>query len=396
MEKLSQAFYSKSGVRLGARALAKEAGVSEAKAKAFLAKQEIAQIYKKPVRQKVQPRFNVPTAGSMQQADLLILPDDNGYKQALVVVDGHSRKVDAEPLKDKTPGAALTALKKIYARHPAGEPLSAPPLRMMTDAGAEFKGAFDKYLADNKVQHAVGEPGHHQSQAMVEAANKEIGSGLLRRMQAQELLTGEQSREWKEELPDMVASINRGRKPRKPAPERLLGEKVEEPKRVKDLPVLLTEGTSVRTALDHPVNPINNQKLYGRFRASDPKWSTYTSTVEEVILTPGQPPLYRISGHKGRFPRDRLMPVGQNEPPRATVISGKPSTYIVQEILEKRKVGSKVEYKVRWRGYPMEEATWEPRAKLVADVPAMVKKFDKQQGSGRLTVPQIVKLLRGA
>ena len=48
------------------------------------------------------------------QADLLYLPDDSGYIYALVVVDAGSRKVDATPLKDKTPKAVIAGFKKIY------------------------------------------------------------------------------------------------------------------------------------------------------------------------------------------------------------------------------------------------------------------------------------------
>ena len=36
-----------------------------------------------------------------EKADLLFLPNDNGYKYLLVVVDIATRKTDAEPIKNK-------------------------------------------------------------------------------------------------------------------------------------------------------------------------------------------------------------------------------------------------------------------------------------------------------
>ena len=382
-EKLSKAFYSPAGVRLGARSLAKAAGVSESTAKKWLAKQELSQIYKKPVKQKAQPHFDVEKDNQLHQADLLMLPNDKGYKYALVVVDGHSRKVDAVPLKDKTAKHTKEALEKVYERHKNTEPLGKPPLKMMTDSGSEFKGAFAKYMNDKGTWLVHGEPGRHRSQALAEAANKEIGTSLLKRMQAEELLTGQQSREWKMELPEVVAAINRGRKPVKPAG----------PGVVDDGQKIIPEGTVVRTALENPVNPIDNKTLHGKFRASDPRWSTYTSKVEGVQFIPGRPPMYRVSGHQHLFTHNRLQPVGKNEAPKPTVISGKPDTYIVEELLEKRKTNGKVEIKVKWRGYPMEEATWEPRANLAKDVPAMLKKFEKQQGAGAISRSQIAAML---
>lgn len=385
-QKLASVYYSKSGVRLGARSLAKEAGVSEAKARAFLAKQELAQIYKKPAKQKAQSRFAVEVDNALHQADLLQLPNDEGYKYALVVVDGHSRRVDAEPLKDKTAAQTKSAIQRIYARHKKGEPLSMPPAKLMTDSGPEFKGAFAKYMAEHKTFVATGEPGRHRTQALVEAANKEIGGALIRRQTAQELLTGDTSRHWVEVLPHLITSINRFRKPAAPPGDELLD----------DGKPLLPDGAKVRVALEHPVNPVTDARLHGNFRASDPRWETAVSEVESLVLRPGAPPMYRIKGKRHMYTRNRLLPVGAAEPPRPSVIVGKPKTYRVEEILDRRRTkgtNGRVEYKVKWYGYPEGEATWESRTKLVEDVPAIVKKFDKQWGGGRLTKAQILQLI---
>ncbi len=43
------------------------------------------------------PKFLDDQPHEIHQADILFLPDDNGYKYALVVVDDATRSTDAEP-----------------------------------------------------------------------------------------------------------------------------------------------------------------------------------------------------------------------------------------------------------------------------------------------------------
>ena len=57
-----------------------------------------------------------PKENASQQADLLFLPNDDGYKYLLVVVDIATRKVDAQQLKSKDSNDVKEALKKIYKR----------------------------------------------------------------------------------------------------------------------------------------------------------------------------------------------------------------------------------------------------------------------------------------
>ena len=52
----------------------------------------------------------------IQQADLLHITEDRGYKYILVVVDDHSKKIDAEKLRDKNAVSVAKAFEKIYLR----------------------------------------------------------------------------------------------------------------------------------------------------------------------------------------------------------------------------------------------------------------------------------------
>ena len=41
--------------------------------------------------------------------------------------------------------------------------------------------------------------------------------------------------------------------------------------------------------------------------------------------------------------------------------------YIIDKIIDKRKVKNKVEYLVTWKGFDSEDSTWEPRTQLIED-----------------------------
>ena len=55
-----------------------------------------------------------------------------------------------------------------------------------------------------------------------------------------------------------------------------------------------------------------------------------------------------------------------------------PPTYLVEDILAKDKIQGKWKYLVKWKGFPKEEATWEP-IKNLETVKVMVKNFELKQ-----------------
>jgi hypothetical protein len=77
------------------------------------------------------PHFENNVANAVQQADILYLPDDNGYKFCLVVVDVADHRIDAQQLKTLTAESVRNAFKIIYKR----EILKMPTYEMITDQG---------------------------------------------------------------------------------------------------------------------------------------------------------------------------------------------------------------------------------------------------------------------
>ena len=55
---------------------------------------------------------------------------------------------------------------------------------------------------------------------------------------------------------------------------------------------------------------------------------------------------------------------GQLQPPPAPIIVEEEEEFEVNDIIDKRKRGSKIEYLVSWKGYGPEEDSWEPAENL--------------------------------
>ncbi|GET58502.1 DDE-type integrase/transposase/recombinase [Rhizophagus irregularis DAOM 181602=DAOM 197198] len=310
-------------------------------------------LYKKPLREKSteRPKVIVWKPNATHQADLAEMPvDPKGFHYFLVVVEVAGKRVDAEPLKDKTANRVLNGFIKIYRRNR----IKPPTHRLETDSGSEFTNDQQSY-AERAIQ-AIQEP-------------------LLKRMVAQELKTGVTSMEWSEDFHNIVSKVNElwQRNP----PDILTGS----PKVSKKTDVL-SEGARVRVKLDEPISVLGN-KLHGKFRTGDIRWNPNIRVIKKMILSPEQPPTYLLNGPHGRlgvsrcaYTRKELQVVPINEkPPPDSVIRGQPERFVPEQILRHRIRKGQDQYLVKWERYPDTEATWEPADRLKEYVPDLIRKF---------------------
>lgn len=314
-------------------------------------------LLKVPLKPKVEAKFQNFKQGSVQQADLLYLPTDNGNKYALVVVDVVSHAMDAQPLKTKTADEVMKAFQAIYKR----QYLKMPEDFLQVDSGSEFKADLAKYFKQNNVIVRVGRAGRHKQQAVVETYNGFLAKVLLSKMADEEQKTRRENRKWVSFLPDVVSVINEYQR-KEPKLEDMMGEPICY-KKDKGICELLPIGTKVRIILEAPLD-LTEKKLTGKFRRGDRRWENETRVIENVLLKPNQPPMYLVSGMKNAsFLREELQ----------VIKSVEQEYYIVQKIL--KKVGTKpVKYLVKWKGYA--EPTIEPRSSLIKDVPDLVEQFE--------------------
>ena len=316
-DKLAKIYYSPKGYWKGVSAinkLAKEAKVSEAKAKEFLKKQALWQIYLPAPKYIPRAKFSVSVPNEVHQADLLFLPHDRPgkgkklYKYALTVVDVASRYKEAEPLSSKSSEEVAKAFEKIYSRV-----LKWPKL-LQVDPGREFMGKVNEVMKKHNVSIRRGEAGQHRAQAIVERFNRTLAERLFGHQYAQEILLearggkNVRSTEWVSRLPNVIKALNNEE-------TRLIGMKPSEAIKKKKVEAESSAPQKLKNEIQIPYTK-KLRYLYepgelegGIRRSTDPIWSLETYTIDSVVKTPGDPILYYLSegAPKRGFVRQELM-----------------------------------------------------------------------------------------
>ena len=307
---------------------------------------------------------------AVQQADLLFLPNDNGYKYALVCVDVATRKTDAEPIKDKQPKTVLKALKKIWKR----KYVNRPTVFFKTDDGSEFKGVVEQYFEDNGIIRMVGKAGRSRSQSVVEAVNLMLGKAIAVKHRNDELADDEYTDDWVDDIPIIIKEYNK-----------FIQERTEERKRIskKSRKKIMYEemnvaaempayqvGDLVHIPLDKPTN-LKGDRLNGKFRAGDLRRETKPRKITDVLI--GDPTVYKVDGLKTAvYTKEMLIPDTKKGKPKGTK-----KKYVVEKILKRRKRNNKIELLIKWEGYGASENTWALRSELMKQIPDLVREFER-------------------
>ena len=316
------------------------------------------------------PHIMVSEPNMINQVDILYLPDDKGYKFAVVCVDLCSKLTDAEPLKKRTADACLQGLLKIYKRK-----IIKMPKEIDCDMGLEFKGQFKKYFDDNNVKIRYCIAGRHRQMAMVENRNKIIGKVLFERMTAIESVTGQPSTEWTDILPKVIKLYNKTIPLRKPK-KKITGFRCSG-----DSCNILDYGVKVLTQLDNPKEYINNAKLHGTFRASDIRWNPEITTIKDIILVPDQPPMYIVDRPEHvAYTRNQLQVVNKHydEPEAEKLdIDNKDKTFIVTKLLERKNIRGKIYFLCKFKGYSKPSQTTRVELMKQQGTKNMVLEFEK-------------------
>jgi len=101
-------------------------------------KTELNSLYKRPKQEDILPKFQILQEAIIQQADILYITEDDGYKFILVIVDVYNKKLDCEPIKSLSQdnNEVFEGIKKIYERKNIKYPQF-----LSFDSGNEFKGS---------------------------------------------------------------------------------------------------------------------------------------------------------------------------------------------------------------------------------------------------------------
>ena len=273
--------------------------------------QEVYNIYKKPTKDKKgeTPRIYNFSDNDTHQMDVLYMPADRGYKYCIVVVDISTHKTDAEPIKEVNSRTVLKAVQKIYNRG-----ILEQPNKIISDSGKEFQGDFSKFFTKEEVYLKKALTGRHRQVGLVEKYNGIIAKVLFMRMASEELLTGKRSAKWVSDLKIVIEAMNKRYGQSVPTEKQLL--KKSNP--FEDLKQdLIPIGTVVRVQLDEPKN-ITGEKLHGKFRATDHRWTLEKYKVIDWIFDPIEPVLYVIDkklkpNEKVAYTKNQLQIVKESE-----------------------------------------------------------------------------------
>lgn len=292
------------------------------------------------------------------QADILYLPTTKeGYKYLLVCIDLASNRFDIEPLKTKDSKATLEAFKNMFKR----SYIKQPKVSLRTDNGTEFNNEFDKFLQKKNIFHSVSLPYRHKQLANVESLNKQLALLFNLYMNTREIESGEQYSEWTDILKSVRRLLNKHRK-------------IELPK-IKDwidnntiLPILnntekpkFKVGDIVHQKLEIPKNALNNKQPTTNFRVGDYRYSTTPKKIIKIIDMPDKPFFrYILEGMPNVSYADvELIKAKATE---------KETKYEVEKFIKKHTIKKKVFYLVKWKGYTIKDATYEPEEKLIKDL----------------------------
>jgi len=295
-------------------------------------------------------------------ADILMLPEtEEGFKYLLVVVDLATDEFDIEPMKTKQPEEALKAIKTMFKRKFIDEPYAS----IRTDGGTEFQGVFAKWLYDENIMHKKALPDRHKQMANVERLNKDLGRLFNGYMNAMEEETGEEYRQWTDVLDKVRKDLNKIRKKdvskNDPVTDEYPVPKFVEPKyKVGDIVYHISEVP--RNALGHK-QPTKN------FRMGDYRWNMTPRKIVKVLPYPNDVQVRYVLDHMPNvsYAEYELKPAKE-----------KVEKFVVKQILDKKVEKKKIFYKVWWKGYKKEEATWEPKSELEKDISALIEQYEKK------------------
>ena len=313
-------------------------GYTKKEVKQWLQSQDPYTLHK-PTRRRF-PRRKVVVYGidHQWQADLVdvakLASYNDGYRYLLTCIDVLSRYAWVVPLKDKTGKSLVAAFTVIFKS-------GRRPIRLQTDKGTEFTNrVFQKFLRESDV-HFFTTHNEETKASIVERFNRTLKTKMWKYFTHRETLT------YLDALNDMVESYNRtvhrsiGMPPAEvtwanqtTVSKRLYGKTGSSPKCKFDL------GDRVRL--------VKSKRTFKKGYL--PNWTEELFTVVRCIET--VPPVYVVKDDhgdilEGTFYAEELQKVIKKD-----------DVYKIEKILKKRKRGRKVQYLVKWLGYPDSFNSW--------------------------------------
>jgi transposase InsO family protein len=318
------------------RALARYGGMPVKKVKGWLETQDTYTLHKPIVKNFPRRKTFAKGINDLFQADLAdmrnLASHNDGYSYILTCIDVFSRFGFAVPIRDKRGSSVAIAFEKILAER--------IPNMLQTDRGVEF---LNSQVQDVFRKHDIR---HYSSTnddikaALVERFNRTLKSRLYRYM------TRHHTNRWIDAIDDVVSSYNRSH-------HRSIG--------MAPIDVTSDKEDAIARRLYPPKPPLKYRYETGDrvrivtyrhvFRKGYlPNWSQEIFEIYEKYPTyPVTYGLKDLAGEpiKGKFYEQEIQKVVKTD-----------DVYEIEKVLKTRKRGGKIEYLVKWKGYPDKFNSW--------------------------------------
>jgi transposase InsO family protein len=320
----------------GVRALARYSGMPVKTATKWLETQDSYTLHK-PIVKKFQRRKTFAKGiNDLFQADLADMRNlasyNAGYSYILTCIDVFSRYAFAVPIKDKRGVTVADAFEKIFVER--------VPNMLQTDRGLEFLNAQVQQVFRKHNIHHYFSLNDDIKAALVERLNRTLKSRLYRYM------TGRHTNRWVDVLDAVVRSYNQSL-------HRSIG--------MAPIDVTSDREDEIARRLYPPKPPLRYKYEIGdRVRITKykhvlhkgylPNWTEEIFEIADKFPThPVTYGLKDLAGEdiKGKFYEQEIQKVVKTD-----------NVYDVEKILKTRRRCGKVEYLVKWKGYPEKFNSW--------------------------------------
>lgn len=324
----------------GVLKLSKAGNVPIKKTKEWLMTQDVYTLHK-PVRYKFQRRKVLSYGiGDLIQCDLVDLSKfaryNKGMKYLLTAIDVFSKYAYAIPLKSKSAGSVLSALKKLF------EKVGGRIKHFQTDSGREYiNNSVKRFLKEKGVNHYVSHSEYKAS--VIERFNRTLKNKLYR------IFTYRNSFKYIDVLDSVLKSYN---------------DSIHRSIKLRPSQVTPRHESVIFERL-YGYQPIGK---YDLFRVGDqvriskakktfkrgylPNWTEEVFKIFKCF-SEKNPPTFLLEDLKGNVIKGRFY---AHELQKVTKTAG--DYWRVEKILKTRGKGKEKEYFVKWKGYGPEYNSW--------------------------------------
>ena len=344
----------------------------------------------------------------------------NGYDSIVVFVDKLSKMVHYAPT---TTTVDAVELAKVFISNVVR--LHGIPESIVSDRDTRFTSKFWKSLwSQLGTKLHMSTSFHPQTDGQTERTNRTLEEGLR-------AFVSINHDDWDEFLPLLEFAVNNakstssghspfylnyGEHPKLPIDTIVPNSNVEEVQSLLDKLKLKLETakTELVKSREHQSRSANNKRRDFVFKVGEKVWlsTKYLNFVSqgptnklnpkyigpfEVIERVGEVayklklshelvknnihPVFHISLLKPYIVSQRFTNREPPRPPPHIITNNGDEKFEVETILRKRNHRRKIEYLVKWKGYPLHESTWEPEWRLLEDVPLVVKEFNSNRNN---------------